>query len=88
MTIPPSLFRLCRPLAGGDVAVVLWNRGTCGTHYYHSFNWTAVGLPADEPRAVRDLFLKADLGSFTGSFGDFVNPDGVLMVRLSKPERA
>ena len=61
-----------RPLAGGDVAVVLWNRGTCGTRFYHSFNWTAVGLPADEPRAVRDLFLKADLGGFTGSYGDFV----------------
>ena len=34
--------------------------------------------------AARDLFLKKDLGSFTGSFSTFVNPTGVVMLRLKR----
>lgn len=49
-----------------------------------AFNWTDIGLPATQPMAVRDLFLKQDLGTFAGNFTGFVNPDGVLMLRLSK----
>lgn len=75
-----------RPLDGGDLAVVLWNRGTCGTHRQLSVSWGDLGLPASQPMAVRDLFLRQDLGTATGSFTGWVNIDGVLMLRLSKPK--
>ena len=38
-----------RSLSNGDTAVTIWNRGYCGTHSQHSFNWTTVGLPAGKP---------------------------------------
>lgn len=74
-----------RPLSGGDVAVVMWNRGICGVHRILSFNWTTVELPSSQPMRLRDLFLERDLGVFTANFSSFVNPDGVRMLRLSKP---
>ena len=74
-----------RSLSNGDTAVTIWNRGYCGTHSQHSFNWTTVGLPAGKPMAVRDLFARKDLGVHNGSFTGFVNIDGVLMLRLSVP---
>jgi hypothetical protein len=73
-----------KPLAGEDVAVVLWNRGICGTHSLLTVNWTMVGLPPSQPRYVRDLFLEKDLGTHKGSYTGFVNIDGVLMLRLAK----
>ena len=73
-----------KPLVGHDVAVVLWNRGICGTHSQLTVNWTTVGLPASQPCLVRDLFRRKDLGVYTGSFTGFVNIDGVLMLRLSQ----
>ena len=74
-----------RQLAGGDIAVVLWNRGVCGSHSLIGFNWTTVGLPAVQPKMVRYLFLQYDLGVRNESFTGFVNASGgVLMLRLSK----
>eukprot|EP01051_Picozoa_sp_SAG22_P014406 SAG22_NODE_1745_length_3666_cov_1.403140_6_plen_157_part_00 len=77
-----------KPLAGGELAVALWNRGVCGTHLPLSFNWTTVGLPAARPMAVRDLFEKKDLGTHSGSFTGWVDIDDVLMLRLSAPKQA
>jgi hypothetical protein len=37
-------------------------------------------------RQVRDLFQEKDMGVFQGSYSDWVNPDGVIMLRLSKPK--
>ena len=37
-----------KPLDGGDLAVVLWNRGTCGTHRQLAVSWSALGLPAGQ----------------------------------------
>ena len=73
-----------KPLAGGDLAVVLWNRGQCGTHSVIEADWATLGLPVAQPMTVRNLFLRKDLGTFVGSFKGFVDIDGVLMVRLSK----
>ena len=72
-----------KPLSGGDVAVVLWFRGTCGTHAQVRFTWGQVELPAGKAMKVRDLFAKKSLGSFTGAFSGWVNPQGVRMLRLS-----
>ena len=71
-----------KPLAGGDIAVVLWNRGICGTHRQLSVNWTTLSLPPSQPMAVRDLYEQKDLGVFTGEFKAWVNIDGVAMVRM------
>ena len=73
-----------KPLAGGDLAVVFWNRGFCGSHSKLSANWTTLGLPAGQKMAARDLFLQADLGTFVDSVAGFVDIDGVLLLRLSK----
>ena len=77
---------MCVCVLDGDLAVVLWNRGICGTHLQLSVSWDSLGLQATQRMAVRDLFLEKDLGSFTGSFTAFVNPDGVVMLRLSKKD--
>jgi|EP00505_MAST-04D_sp_SCG-Rhode-Island_P003702 alpha-N-acetylgalactosaminidase len=72
-----------KPLSNGDVAVVLFNRGVCGTHTKLNFSWELVELPAAKAMQVRDLFAGKDVGTFTGSFSGFVDPDGVRMLRLS-----
>jgi len=72
-----------KPLAGGDLAVVLWNRGVCGTHRQLTVSWASLSLPAGQPMAARDLFGRKALGTFTGNLSGWVDPDDVLMVRLS-----
>ena len=73
-----------KPLDGGDLAVVLWNRGTCGTHRQLAVSWSALGLLAGQKMAARDLFLEKDLGTVSDELSGWVNPDGVLMVRLKR----
>ena len=77
-----------RPLAGGDVAVALWNRGFCGTPSLLTVNWIDIGLPPAQPMTARNLFLRKDLGVFTGNLTGLVDIDDVLIVRLSKPAAA
>lgn len=72
-----------KPLAGGDVAVVMWFRGVCGTHAEVAFTWDKVELPAAKAMVVRDLFERKNLGTFTGRFAGYVNPGGVRMLRLT-----
>ena len=73
-----------KPCAGGDVAVLIWFRGVCGNHQELGFSWEQVEIsPTSKRMNVRDLFEEKDLGSFEGSFSSFVNPSGVLMVKLS-----
>ena len=74
-----------KPLAGDDVAVVLWNRGVCGTHSLLTLNWTNIELPPAQPMKVRDLFEEKDLGVHSTQFTGWVDIDDVLMLRLSKP---
>ena len=76
-----------RPLVGGDVAVVVWFRGTCGTHEQITVAWSDIELLPNQGMLVRDLFARQDLGTFTGSWTGFVKPSGgVRMLRLSKPK--
>merc|ERR1712217_340508 len=72
-----------RHLSGGDLAVILWHRGVCGTHALLKVNWTTLELQPSQSMKVRDLFLRKDVGVFKESFEGFVNIDGVLMLRLS-----
>ena len=73
-----------KPLAGGDIAFVLWFRGVCGTHTKLSVDWATLGIDPSAKMNARDLFERKDLGVFCGSFAGWVNSQGVLMVRLSK----
>ena len=72
-----------RHLANGDIAVVLWNRGHCGTHLQLTATWKMLGLDSGKKYKVRDLFAKKDLGTFNKEYTAFVDIDGVVMVKLS-----
>jgi alpha-galactosidase len=66
-----------KPLAAvGAIAVILFHRGAVTTGPVPappvfreiSASWSELGLPADASVDVRDLWLHADLGVFSGSF--------------------
>ena len=69
------------PLAGGDVAVVLFNRGLLPARIVA--RWTDVGLHASASARVRDVWAGANLGDFVGSFPCIAPSHGVIMLRLS-----
>jgi hypothetical protein len=69
------------PLAGGDVAVVLFNRGTLPALI--TARWADVGLPRDANAKVRLIWERLDLGSFRGEFSALVPGHGVVMLRLT-----
>jgi alpha-galactosidase len=70
-----------RPLADGARAVILFNRGTLAAD--GTVAWEDIGLAPGQKAAVRDLWKKADTGSFTGSFKGKVEPHDVLMLRVT-----
>ncbi len=71
-----------KQLADGNRAVILLNRGK-GTAKIE-VKWPEIGYPAQLPADIRDLWLKKDLGKFTGSFSASVPSHGVVMV-IIKP---
>ena len=70
-----------RPLADGSRAVILFNRGTEAAPV--AANWADIGLFPGAKALVRDLWLKADVGTVTGRFESKVEPHGVVMVRVT-----
>jgi alpha-galactosidase len=69
-----------RPLAGGNRAVILFNRGK--EEQTITANWEDFGYPSHLSAAVRDLWQEKDLGKFTGKFSAPVPSHGVVMVAL------
>ncbi|KQV93335.1 glycoside hydrolase family 27 protein [Pelomonas sp. Root1237] len=69
-----------RPLAGGEHAVVLFNRGK--TPADMKLNWDLLGLPANQKADVKDLWSKKVTKGVSGSYGGKVAPHGVIMVRI------
>ncbi len=69
-----------RPLAGGAMAVILFNRGDAPVRI--QVGWTELGWPA-RGVAVRDLWQKRDMGSWPASYSAEVAPHGVVMLRLN-----
>jgi alpha-galactosidase len=67
-----------KALADGNRAVVLLNRSKSAAKI--AVNWTEIGYPSKTTAEVRDLWLKKDLGSFTGSFSASVPGHGVVMI--------
>jgi alpha-galactosidase len=70
-----------KPLADGSVAALLLNRGEAADVV--TCTWEEVGLPAGASAAVRDVFERKDLGSFTGSYGASVPAHGGLLVKVT-----
>jgi alpha-galactosidase len=70
-----------KPLADGSRAVILFNRGSEAADIATS--WEEIGLFPGGRALVRDLWKKADLGSFVGRFSARIEPHGVAMVRVT-----
>jgi len=69
-----------KPLAGGDRAVLLFNRGS--TPAQITASWEQLGYPAKLKAKLRDLWAHRDLGTRAGSYSATVEPHGVVMVRV------
>ena len=69
-----------RPLWDGTVAVALFNQGEAPREL--GVDFTALGLSGAQP--VRHLWLRTDLGDFSGSFKAMVPPHGAVMVKIGK----
>jgi alpha-galactosidase len=69
-----------RPLANGDYAVALFNRGESEADIW--LKWSAIGLGAKA--AVRDLWLHKSLGTVADGFQTKVGPHGVALIRVVK----
>jgi alpha-galactosidase len=70
-----------KPLADGSKAVILWNRGSEPSSF--AATWEAIGLFPGTKALVRDLWTKADVGSFSGRYEAKVEPHGVAMVKIT-----
>ncbi|MEP6834976.1 MAG: NPCBM/NEW2 domain-containing protein [Gemmatimonas sp.] len=70
-----------RPLSDGTIAVALFNRGLMPAEV--TAKWTDVG--ATGRQAVRDLWLRKELGIFAGSFKTTVPRHGAVMVKIGTP---
>jgi alpha-galactosidase len=70
-----------KPLAGGDRALLLFNRGDAPA----SIRATAdqLGWPADVRAKIRDLWGHKDVGRWAGSIEATVEPHGVAMFRIT-----
>jgi alpha-galactosidase len=68
-----------KPLSNGDRAVGVFNRAD--VEQTASFSWAEIGL-TDRPRALRDLWLHADLEPRPEGFTTPVPAHGVVLLRL------
>jgi alpha-galactosidase len=70
-----------RPLAAGEHAVVLLNRGTTPANM--KVAWELLQLPVNQKADVKDLWSKKVTKNVSGSYGGKVAPHGVVMVRIT-----
>ncbi|XP_065840339.1 uncharacterized protein [Oscarella lobularis] len=68
-----------RQLHTGDYAVVLFNKDE--TVQKITLLWRYIGLPANQPAKLRDLWAHQDLGTFSGNYTSAVVPHGVKMFK-------
>lgn len=71
-----------RPLAGGDLAVALFN----GIGSPTTMTLRLAGVGWHGPAAARDLWAHRDLGAIRGDYTIMVHAHGVVMLRLSRPK--
>jgi alpha-galactosidase len=70
-----------KPLGDGSKAVILFNRGTEAGNI--GISWEDISLAPGGKALVRDLWKKADVGSFARRFEAKVAPHDVVMVRIT-----
>jgi alpha-galactosidase len=70
-----------KPLFDGSKAVVLFNRGSEAGKIRVAFE--EIGLAASGRALVRDLWQRADLGTFERSFEAPVGAHDVVVVRIA-----
>ena len=70
-----------KPLAGGERAVLLWNRGEAPAEI--AADWSQLDLPSSLRLRVRDLWRHEDAGRLAGRWTATVPAHGVVMARLS-----
>jgi alpha-galactosidase len=70
-----------KPLAGGAVAVLLFNRGEAPARIRATID--QLGMPLKNGATMRDLWTHRDVGQWKGSFETIVAPHGVVMLRLA-----
>ena len=68
-----------KPLAGGSTAVGLFNAGESTMPV--TLRFKDIGLSGKA--SVRDLWVRKDLGSFSGSYTAQAPHHGVVMIRIS-----
>jgi alpha-galactosidase len=67
-----------KPMADGSKVVGIFNRQS--TTEEMSVNFSGIGISGEA--SVRDLWLKKDLGKFSGKFSAYVPRHGVVLVRI------
>jgi alpha-galactosidase len=70
-----------RQLAGGDVAVAIFNRGAAAAPV--TVHWADLGLTW-KPKRVRDLWAHGDIASAATEYTTTVPTHGVVMLRLGR----
>jgi len=76
-----SLEVWARALSDGGTAVALFNRSPNPTSIVAE--WVNIGIPVGTTMKVRDLWKRADLGSYTNSFTARVLPHATVLVKLT-----
>jgi hypothetical protein len=71
-----------KELHDGSYAVVFFNSGSFSSPHNINVTFEEVGITSKSV-LVRDLFQKKDLGIFTNKFTAYVNPSGVVMVKMT-----
>lgn len=71
-----------KPLQNGDIAVGMFNMGERQGRRIVA-PWESLGLPAERPCRVRDLWAHEDLGVHAGSFNVRVDSHDVAFLRLT-----
>jgi len=69
------------PLSQSAHTVLLFNRA--GSNATITANWSDIGVSATAKYTVRDLWLKQDLGVYSGSFTSNVESHGVVLLKLT-----
>jgi len=73
-----------KPLAGGAIAVALWNKVNYPLDI--TLNWSDLGFAPSRSMMLRDLWAHRDLGAHTQSFSAKGVPStGVIVLKLSPP---
>jgi alpha-galactosidase len=70
-----------KPLVNGERAVLLFNRGNTSANI--AFNWEQLNYAPNIRMQVRDLWAHRNLPARTGSMSATVEPNGVVMLRLT-----